>query len=245
MATEVGYDIRAMSKPQKRNLWMMERAAYTAERAAALAGVPKSTVHYWAREGVLVPSVSEERVKLWSFADLMKLRLINWLRQDKERPDGKTITGTSMGTIRRALGALADLDLELWTEDSGPSVQVDRGGRIVIQDPTPRGTEVGRWGELQIAQTDVLDLTKPFSMCAGHVGPDLHAPRQSLRIVPGKLAGAPHVINTRVETEALAALNLDGMPIEAIHSLYPALSVDAIAEALDLEAQLQRNVAAA
>lgn len=32
--------------------------AYTADRAAALSGVPKSTIHWWARHDVLVPSVS-------------------------------------------------------------------------------------------------------------------------------------------------------------------------------------------
>lgn len=30
--------------------------AYTADRTAALSGVPRSTVHYWARSGYLVPS---------------------------------------------------------------------------------------------------------------------------------------------------------------------------------------------
>jgi len=43
---------------------MLTIGVYTAERAAALSGVPKSTIHYWAREGVLAPSVSAEKVKL-------------------------------------------------------------------------------------------------------------------------------------------------------------------------------------
>ena len=62
---------------------MESRGAYTAERAAALSGVPKSTVHYWARQDILIPSVSAERVKLWSYGDLMALRTIYWLRQTK------------------------------------------------------------------------------------------------------------------------------------------------------------------
>lgn len=53
---------------------MEPRGEYTAERAAALSGVPKSTVHYWARQGILIPSGSPERVKLWSYGDLMALR---------------------------------------------------------------------------------------------------------------------------------------------------------------------------
>jgi len=43
--------------------------AYSAERAAALAGVPKSTIYYWARKGHLIPSVSR-RPFLWSYTDL-------------------------------------------------------------------------------------------------------------------------------------------------------------------------------
>ena len=43
---------------------VIPRGAYPAERAAALSGVTLSTVHWWARNDVLVPSVSVERVKL-------------------------------------------------------------------------------------------------------------------------------------------------------------------------------------
>ena len=62
-------------------------AAYTADRAAALAGVPLSTLHYWSRSGIWVPSVSSVKVKRWSYSDLLALRLIDWLRRDK--PDLK------------------------------------------------------------------------------------------------------------------------------------------------------------
>jgi DNA-binding transcriptional MerR regulator len=56
------------------------RGAYSADRAAALSGVPKSMVHYWVRKEILVPSISDVRVKLWSYSDLMSLRTIAWLR---------------------------------------------------------------------------------------------------------------------------------------------------------------------
>jgi hypothetical protein len=75
--------------------------AYTADRAAALAGVPQSTLHYWAREGILTPSVSSERVKLWSFADLMALRAVEWLRR-KKILGAKDVPPTRMPEIRRA-----------------------------------------------------------------------------------------------------------------------------------------------
>jgi hypothetical protein len=49
---------------------------YDARRAAALSGVPRSTVYDWARRDIVVPSISPEREKLWSYADLMALRIV-------------------------------------------------------------------------------------------------------------------------------------------------------------------------
>lgn len=79
------------------------RGVYTAERAAALSGVPKSTVHYWARRQILVPSVSAVRVKLWSYSDLMGLRTIYWLRQPKRASDGWDVPRTIVALADRGL----------------------------------------------------------------------------------------------------------------------------------------------
>jgi DNA-binding transcriptional MerR regulator len=59
------------------------RGVYDAYRAAALAGVPVSTLHYWARHSIYTPSISPEpRVRYWSWMDLLALRMIDWLRRD-------------------------------------------------------------------------------------------------------------------------------------------------------------------
>ncbi|HEY1520389.1 MAG TPA: DUF433 domain-containing protein, partial [Solirubrobacteraceae bacterium] len=62
------------------------------------------------------------------------------------------------------------------------------------------------------------------------------------RIVPGKLGGSPHVAHTRLESQAVAALDVRGLPVAKIYRLYPDVSHEAIDEALDLEAQLRRNL---
>ena len=163
--------------------------AYTADRAAALSGVPISTVHYWSRHHVLVPSISATRIKLWSYADLMGLRTIYWLRQEKlEAVDGSAIPRSTMPAVRRAMTRLRELDLALWTEERGPAVRVTRAGDVFVV--TDDGTE-GTWREQ--AMGDVLDLIAPFQT-EHSTGPDLHTPRPHLRIVPGKLAGSPHII---------------------------------------------------
>ena len=216
------------------------RGAYPADRASALAGVPRSTLHYWARTGVLVPSISPERVKLWSYPDLMGLRTIYWLRQSKTAEDGAVISATSMPAVRRALGELRELDLELWTEEHGPRVAVDRAGRIHFDADGGVITSGGQ----RTLDPDVLDLLAPFRTDDG-LAPDLYAPRPTLRILPGKLSGSPHILKTRIETVALAALERRGLSEPKIAALYPMASGASIRDALDLERDLQKLQAVA
>jgi uncharacterized protein (DUF433 family) len=217
---------------------MEPRGAYTAERAAALSGVPKSTVHYWSRTDILVPSVSPDRVKLWSYGDLMALRTIYWLRQTKQDPNGREVPRTAMKAVRRALREIASLELDLWGEDGAPRVAVDRSGNIVID----HDGRAQRTGGQRIIDAEMLDLLAPFASREGLRGPDLTAPRPMLRIVPGKLAGSPHIERTRIETQALAALERRGIEAAKIYRLYPAVAAEAVDEAIDLERELSANL---
>lgn len=184
--------------------------------------------------------MSPLRVKLWSYADLMGLRTIQWLRHVKEHPRAGEVPSASMNAVRRALAALAELDLGLWSEGGGPRVAVDSAGRVFVLS---EGGPLAPDGQ-QALDGDMLDLIAPFDV-AQQRGPDLCAPRPHLRIVPGKLGGAPHVHGTRLESEALAALSERGMTRGAITRLYPQVAGEAIDDALDLEAQLRGNLARA
>jgi uncharacterized protein (DUF433 family) len=214
------------------------RGAYTAERAAALSGVPRSTIHYWAREEILVPSISPTKVKLWSYTDLMGLRTIYWLRKRKVGTDGWDVPASAMTAVRKALRMLRDLDLELWTEDGGPSVRVDGAGHIFLVTPDA-GPET-LTGQRPL-DGDVFDLIAPFATPVSRA-PDLARPRPHLRIVPGKLSGSPHIAHTRIETLAIAALADRGFDSQTIERLYPAVRPVAIVEAIDLEHQLNQNL---
>jgi len=223
------------------------KGAYAAERAAALSGVPRSTVHYWARNAILVPSVSPTKVKLWSYADLMGLRTIHWLRQRKITTEGWDVPRTAMPAVRTALKMLRELDLDLWTEDGGPSVAVDPGGKIFVRTREADEFNPGEFetpaGERPL-HPDLLDLIDPFKTRTTH-GPDLQKPRAHLRIVPGKLSGSPHVAHTRLETITIASLRDRGFRTEKIERLYPAVEPIAFVEAIDLEEQLSGNLRAA
>jgi uncharacterized protein (DUF433 family) len=94
----------------------------------------------------------------------------------------------------------------------------------------------------QLLDVDHFQLLRPFEISRELWGPDRVAPRPRLRIVPGKLSGAPHVHRTRIETEALAALARRGMEAERIVLLYPAINKAEVSDALDLERQLQPDL---
>lgn len=216
---------------------MDRTGAYTAERAAALSGVPKSTIHWWDREKILVPSVSAERIKLWSYADLMGLRVIYWLRQRKTTDLGYDIPRTSMPAVREALVALRELGAPIWNPGSEPVLFVDGAGKIYLKRPDGVQNLEGQLGD-----EGLLNLLAPFQTREGTRGPDLVRPRPELRILPGKLGGSPHVVGTRNETCALAALAKEDFSTEGILSLYPYLTRDQIEQAIDLERQLDANL---
>lgn len=213
------------------------KGSYTADRAAALSGVPKSTVHYWARNAILTPSVSAERVKLWSYPDLMALRIIYWLRHGKTHDSGAEVPPSTMPRIREALAQLQELDLTLWTEEDGPSVTVDLNGNVLVASaPAPEAAKRQR-----TMQHGVFDVLAPLKTETA-LGPNLHRPSAKIRIVPGKLGGAPHLVGTRLESQALASLAFGGVDTPLIYKLYPDFDSEAIDQAIVLETQLAENI---
>jgi uncharacterized protein (DUF433 family) len=214
---------------------------YLADRAAALSGVPKSTVYYWARNEIWTPTLSEGRPMVWAYRDLLALRLIYWLRQAK--PDLETLR-SSMPRVRQLLN-----DLQKVGEQPGSpsvSVRVDRKGKIVAGAKgiswEPQGGAAT--GHLQLVAPEAIrDVFAEFPTEEGRIGPDLRHPRPHLRIVPGKLSGEPHVQGTRIPSRSVAALRRDGLSDDQILRFYPSLSRVSVHDCLTLEDQLRRNAA--
>jgi uncharacterized protein (DUF433 family) len=208
---------------------------YDASRAAALSGVPKTTVYWWASHGIVVPSVSPVREKLWSYSDLMALRVVSWLRHVKPAEDGSDLPASPMPKVRKALALLDELALDPWSPDAGAAsaLLVDRAGDIYV-----RATEsiLNLHRQPVLLPDDVLGLTAPFDS-AGMSGPDLLRPRPHLRIVPSKVAGEPHIEHSRLTTQTIAALANRGYTVGQIAGLYDEPEV-VVHEAIDLEEQL-------
>jgi uncharacterized protein (DUF433 family) len=210
--------------------------AYPAERAAALSGVPKSTIYYWARQGHLIPSVSRNPL-LWSYTDLLALRTVYWLRRPKKAFD-QEIPATSMGKVRRALAGLKRLDLALF-EEGRHTVAVTTAGEIVLN---VEALPLQRADDGQYLDRDLVDLIGPFEGLEGMRGPDLAWPRPTVQILPRKISGAPHVAGTRLSTQSIYALAHRGFDIERLAKIYPFIDRRAFGDSIDLEEQLKTNV---
>jgi uncharacterized protein (DUF433 family) len=212
------------------------RGAYSAERAAALSGVPIRTIYYWASHGIWVPMLSDQRPKLWTYADLIALRTVYWLRQEK--PDVET-TKSTMKEVRRTIRAVATHGLSLFDV----RILVDRHGKVVFETWPGSAWEAGHSEGIQSVAPNVLDVLATFPTEEQHIGPNLVVPRPSLRIIPGKLGGEPHVRWTRIATQAVARLARDGMETADIIKLYPELTDESVGDCIELEAQLLNNAA--
>ena len=56
------------------------RARYSAERTAQLSGIPRSTIYDWQRSDVYRPDFVHASPMMWSYRDLVYLRVLAWLR---------------------------------------------------------------------------------------------------------------------------------------------------------------------
>jgi uncharacterized protein (DUF433 family)/DNA-binding transcriptional MerR regulator len=204
------------------------RGVYDTRRAAALAGVPLRTLNDWARNGVYRPSISPHpRGRLWSWFDLIALRAIDWIRRTGSAPDVPTVPFRS---IRQTL---QQLDKEGLSRDAAHALAVSpRGEFFTMSD---HRLAVRATPDRQIASPDILPLVAPY----GARGPDLLEPRPLLRIIPGKLHGEPHVLNTRIPSAALYSLHRSGYTDAQILEMYPDVSAEALRQAVDLEESLQ------
>lgn len=187
----------------------------------------------------VVPSISPEREKLWSHADLMARRIVSWLRHPKGF-DGDLRPASAMKHVREALVQLDQQGLDLWDGRAGASpLYVDPTGQIVIV--TSEAThDLSGQGRL----CEWLDLLGVFEGTDGF-GPDLRRPREHRRIVPGKVAGEPHLDGSRLPTVTMAALVGRGYTLDDVARLYPDEPRQGLEEAIDLERSLGTLVPAA
>jgi len=211
------------------------RGRYAAERAAQLSGVPKSTIYYWRRNGILISDFPNADPALWSYRDLVLLRLLAWLRQGgMQRPLAaeKTVSIRDQLTagheVRRIHATKTDIVMSGEADDDFVD---DRENLLPSSD----------FYDL----LSTFDLYEPIdelrSASRGRVwAPDLVTPSEHSMISPWVLAGDPCVERSRIPTSAIYALRTEReLPAEAIVELYPGLSVSAVEDVTRLERRLR------
>ena len=200
---------------------------YDTPRAAALSGVPVSTLHYWSRKDIYLPSVARgPKTRLWSWGDLLAVRAIAWFRARQGPGAPRRV---SMARIR---AMLATLEINgIGREQLYRLVAMTEGGQLVIQmtDHDLRLAEPGQQGLLE----GVLVLVRPFGSA-----PDLFQPRPLLRIIPGKLHGEPHLAGTRIASAVVFEFARMGYPLADIESFYPDADPEALSQAIEFERSL-------
>lgn len=161
---------------------------------------------------------------------MLALRAINWFRRAKP---AQALPRVPFARIREALEELERRNLPL--ADLQKIVAQSHGGEvfITVSDQPVRADRSGQAG-----MPGVLALVPPYEW-----GPDLLEPRPLLRIIPGKLLGEPHLVNTRIPSALIYALNREGFEHQQIRHMYPEADPDALEQAIDLESSLSQRAA--
>jgi uncharacterized protein (DUF433 family)/DNA-binding transcriptional MerR regulator len=232
-----------LDQEQLRAALCSTRGRYLAERASQLSGVPRTTVYYWAREGFLVPDHYHLHPKMWSYRDLVLLRLFAWLRNGGMPPADARL---------RAGGVRQRLDQG---ELPGEGVVRSDGSVFLIGNATVDELTGVQLFESLVPLVSSFDLLMP--MVDGHGrqssarperwrGPHLLRPSRRTAISPWVLSGEPCVVETRIPSASLYALTEErGLASADIVNLYPAIGVEDIEDAVGLERALRSHALAA
>lgn len=225
-------DLTALSPDQ---LWQLElafkyrRGRYGAERASQLSGVPRRTLHDWARARVYVPDFNQTRPKMWSYRDLVFVRSFAWLR--------------TKGMDRVEVSTRVARFKALLAEDQSAFSTIRSDGRTVLTDDAL----TDEWSGQQVfahvvSYLDIFDLKAPLDMSEFREsrlwGPNLVKPSDWTAMSPWIMAGDPCIDKTRIPTIGLYALSHErGLDDEGIAALY-SIEREAVSDALVLEERL-------
>lgn len=209
------------------------RGRYQAERTAHLSGVPRSTIYDWAREQVLVPDYKNASPMMWSYRDLVFLRLLARMRQHGiTRPQAAE-------EVRELRNALAQ---------SGSAISSVRiGSGLFVGDDTHEFLTGQQAFEEVLQVTHQFDLLGPIEGVNDYPtwGPDLLEPSDHTYISPHVMGGEPCVDSTRIPSASVLALvDIRSLTTAKIVRLYPQLTPEGVEDAVDLERRLRAPRAA-
>ncbi|MXN51872.1 DUF433 domain-containing protein [Shinella sp. AETb1-6] len=205
-------------------------ALFTVDQASRLTGVSRRQLGSWARDGFFAPSVSPGEggpfTRLYSFKDLLSLKVLNQLRND---------TRVSMDHLKEVKRDLAHLGEDLWVK----STLYLLGKKVVIERDDETRHEAGSGQEVfQIPlkiivggmRERIREMNKRGADEVGHI-------ERTRGIVGNK----PVIAGTRIPVSSIKEFSEAGFSVDQIMKEYPSL------DRMDVEAAIafkdKRNAA--
>lgn len=190
---------------------------FSTELTAALSGATIGQLQYWRssarnRSAVLVPEHREGRIWLYSFRDVVALRTVVYLREDK-----------SLQRIRRALETL---------ENIGDREHLSEYVLVPTEDDSILWVDASRQSYVDLVQRPgqerapvVMDeVFGPFRDKDGALVRPLYEPLPHIRVSPEVRGGYPVIKGTRVPYDNVATLVRDGIRPRDVRNFYPSVN---------------------
>jgi uncharacterized protein (DUF433 family) len=206
--------------------------AWTTEQVLRITGVSKRRLGYWLDREILTADVDEARgrgrVRLWSFANLVEVRVVVWLR---DRVSLQLIAKIVEHLRKRGIDQpLAELRFAV--VDTG---KAKRPTDVIVQRPD------GSW-ETPIEGQVVMEVVLPLNRFADELRAaseqDRARRRQPGRVERrrGRLGSVEVLAGTRVPVAAVRRLFAAGWSTERIIENYPGLTERDVAAAVETSA---------
>jgi uncharacterized protein (DUF433 family) len=205
----------------------MVLSAFTEDHVGRLTGISRRQLRYWDRTGFFVPSLAygdrrEAYSRLYTFRDLVCLKIINALRNEANVP---------LPHLREVKEKLAHLGDDMWAKTT--LYVLNR--RVVFDNPETAAKEevISGQGVLQI----------PLVVISGNMEAAVRALWKRDETTVGKIEqhrniaqNQPVIAGTRIPVNSVKAFADAGYSIEQIKQEYPTLTEDDIRAAIAYEA---------
>ena len=206
---------------------------YSTGQVSRLAGVPRSTLYYWKKKGIIGPSMSVyagDRLveEGYSYADLAIIKLLRGLKN-------KQLTRKSLiVALRHLLARFGSFDNRRW--EQAHLYVLDQ--EIYAQKPDEWDATVATRG----GQRLLISPPELFEEEAGVLIPTRY--RDYVEIAPDIMDGLPVVANTRIPTATLAMMNEQGVSFQELAELYHPVPKETLQKAVEYERSLDAVIAA-
>jgi uncharacterized protein (DUF433 family) len=188
---------------------------------SVLSGASVRQLAYWRKHvssfgPLLTPEGRRGRAFLYSLSDVVALRSIVYLREEKSLPK-----------IRRAVDFLRAIEADDWTHLSDYTLRRTSSTIYVVRhDGTVVDLEAHPGHEMVASDehVDVVSMKVVLAAFTSHSGrdvPDFRTPKPGITIERDVLGGYPVLEGTRIPYDAVASLVADGVSEQAVLRLYP------------------------